>query len=299
MPDILISPAALQQRLQQPGLVVIDASVELAAARFDGDYRVASGHAAWLAEHIPGSRHADLTRELADTSVSYSFALPSPAAAQAALARLGISGARQIVIYDRHEGFWAARLWWMLRSMGITASVLDGGLKAWRLAGLPLAQGQQAQGTAPGSQATLTIQAGYWASREDVQAVLEGKAPGLLVCALGKGLFEGSAVSRYARRGHIPGSLNRPARELFDEQGRYLPPTALANALGSLLLEDDQPLILYCGGGISAAATALALTRLGRQNMSIYDGSLQEWAADPALPMTTVPLRTEASPLQK
>ncbi|HDS1819355.1 TPA: sulfurtransferase [Pseudomonas putida] len=287
MPDILISPNALHHALQQPGLVVLDASVELAAAQFDGDYRVASGHAAWLAEHIPTARHADLTCALADTSASYSFALPSPAAARAALARLGIADARQIVVYDRHEGFWAARLWWMLRSMGIAAAVLDGGLKAWRQANLPLAHGEQGQPEVPGSPAPLTVDAGYWASREDVLAVLAGQAPGTLVCALSKGLFEGSAVTRYARRGHIPGSLNRPARELFDEQGRYLAPEALARALGPALLEGSQPLILYCGGGISAAATALALTRLGRLNVSIYDGSLQEWAADPVLPMTT------------
>ncbi|WP_411959521.1 sulfurtransferase [Pseudomonas sp. s4] len=286
MPDILIAPNALQQALQQPGLVVLDTSVELAAAQFEGDYRVASGYTAWLAEHIPTSRHADLTRELADTSASYSFALPSPAAAGEALARLGITGAGQIVLYDRHDGFWAARLWWMLRSMGIAASVLDGGLKAWRQANLPLAQGEAIQVGEPASPAAPTVQAGYWASREDVLAVLDGQAPGTLVCALSKGLFEGSAVTRYARRGHIPGSLNRPARELFDEQGRYLPPEALVQALGPSLLEGEQPLILYCGGGISAAATALALTRLGRQNVSIYDGSLQEWAADPALPMT-------------
>jgi len=125
-----------------------------------------------------------------------------------------------------------------------------------------------------------------------VLAVLDGQSPGTLVCALSKGLFEGSAVTRYARRGHIPGSLNRPARELFDEQGRYLPPDTLARVLGPSLLEGAQPLILYCGGGISAAATALALTRLGRQDVSIYDGSLQEWAADPALPITTGATRT-------
>jgi len=287
MPDILISPNALQQALEQPGLVVLDASVELAAAQFDGDYRVASGYRAWLAEHIPTSRHADLTGDLADTSAGYSFAVPALAAAREALGRLGIAEARQIVVYDRHDGFWAARLWWMLRSLGVRAAVLDGGLKAWRQANLPLAQGTKAPGKAPGSPAALTVQAGYWASREDVLAVTNGQAPGTLICALSQGLFEGSAVTRYARRGHIPGSLNRPARGLFDDQGRYLPPEALAAALGPALLEGDQPLILYCGGGISAAATALALTRLGRQNVSIYDGSLQEWAADPALPMTT------------
>lgn len=282
--DILIAPQALHQALAEPGLLLLDASVELAAAAFDGDYRVASGEAAWRQEHIPGARHADLLHALADTTAGFSFALPSPAALQQPLARLGVGSARRIVIYDRHDGFWAARLWWMLRSLGIPAAVLDGGLKAWRHAGLPLAQGDEAGTTGP--LRPLHARDGFWASRENVLAVVEGRAPGTLVCALSAALFDGSAVTRYARRGHIPGSLSHPARGLFDEGGRYLPAPQLAQALGALL-EGEQPLILYCGGGISAAATALALTLLGRQRVSIYDGSLQEWAADPALPMST------------
>ncbi|NWD86805.1 rhodanese-like domain-containing protein, partial [Pseudomonas sp. K5002] len=77
------------------------------------------------------------------------------------------------------------------------------------------------------------------------------------------------------------------ARTLFDAQGRYLPKDVLAVAIGPTLLHSDGPLILYCGGGISAAANALALTLLGRQDLALYDGSLQEWAADARLPMTT------------
>ena len=139
---ILIAPQALHQAPGRTRLLLLDASVELAAAAFDGDYRVASGEAAWRQEHIPGARHADLLHALADGAAGFSFALPSPAALQQPLARLGVGGARRIVIYDRHDGFWAARLWWMLRSLGIAAAVLDGGLKAWRQAGLPLAQGE-------------------------------------------------------------------------------------------------------------------------------------------------------------
>lgn len=283
----LVSPQALHQALQAPGLLLLDASVELAAAQFDGDYRVASGHAAWQAEHIPGARHADLLHDLADPEAGFSFALPTPSALQVPLARLGLGAAREIVLYDRHDGFWAARLWWMLRSLGIAARVLDGGLKAWRHAGLPLASGDQPAAVDTAPLAPLQARAGFWANRQEVLAVVEGRAPGTLVCALSAGLFDGSAVTRYARRGRIPGSLNSPARSLFDEQGRYLPPAELAQALGAPLLDGGQPLILYCGGGISAAATALALTLLGRQQVSIYDGSLQEWAADPALPMST------------
>jgi thiosulfate/3-mercaptopyruvate sulfurtransferase len=126
----------------------------------------------------------------------------------------------------------------------------------------------------------------FWADRSEVEAILAGQTPGTLICALGTALFDGSAPSRYARRGHIPGSHNLPARTLFDEQGHYLPKDALAQVLDAYL-HDDSPLILYCGGGISAAANALALTLLGRQHIAIYDGSLQEWAADARLPMTT------------
>jgi len=45
--------------------------------------------------------------------------------------------------------------------------------------------------------------------------------------------------------------------------------------------------ITYCGGGIAASADAFLLTLLGAKDVALYDGSLTEWAADPALPLTT------------
>ncbi|MCB2253783.1 sulfurtransferase [Pseudomonas chlororaphis] len=286
LPGTLVDADWLHSHLGHPALVLLDASVELPAPDFDGDYRVASGRDGWLQAHIPGSRHADLLTALADTRAGFSFALPDPAVSIQALAELGVGGGRSVVVYDRSDGFWAARLWWMLRGLGIDASVLDGGFKAWRQAGLPQ---QRGPGVTPGVAAPWphVPRAGLWIDRAGVEAVVRGQAPGLLVCALGAALFEGSATTRYARRGHIPGSHNLPARGLFDAQGRYLSRDALALAIGPTLLHGDAPLILYCGGGISAAANALALTLLGRRNIAIYDGSLQEWAADPRLPMTT------------
>lgn len=48
-----------------------------------------------------------------------------------------------------------------------------------------------------------------------------------------------------------------------------------------------RQVICDCGGGIAATLDALALTVAGHGNVAVYDGSLQEWAADPALPMAT------------
>ncbi|MBX8513164.1 sulfurtransferase [Pseudomonas cichorii] len=281
--SILIQTGELHGILADPDLLILDATVELAAPRFDGDYSARSGYDGWLQEHIPGALHADLYAALSDPQATFSFALPNAQALATALGALGVSDQRRIVIYDRNDGFWAARLWWVLRSVGLHAQVLDGGFKAWQRAGLP-----QEGGPVVARPVTLQTEYrdGFWIDRAGVQAVVAGERPGTLVCALSAALFDGSAVSRYARRGHIPGSLNLSARSLFDEQGRYLEADALRETLGSLL-ESKEPLILYCGGGISAAAQALALALVGRSDVFIYDGSLQEWAADPRLPMTT------------
>ncbi|MBT1263723.1 sulfurtransferase [Pseudomonas sp. VS40] len=284
--SLLVDAQWLQAHLADPALVVLDATVLLPSPQFDGDYRVASGYDGWLQAHIPGSRHADLLTALADTQASFSFALPAPDALVQGLAALGAGVDKTLVIYDRADGFWAARLWWMLRGVGIEASVLDGGFNAWRQAGLPEHGGPEAS-IAAVQPWPINRRPQVWIDRVGVEAIVAGQAPGVLICALGAALFDGSAATRYARRGHIPGSRNLPARNLFDAHGRYLPKDALALAIGPTLLHSEGPLVLYCGGGISAAANALALTLLGRQDITLYDGSLQEWAADARLPMTT------------
>jgi thiosulfate/3-mercaptopyruvate sulfurtransferase len=55
-------------------------------------------------------------------------------------------------------------------------------------------------------------------------------------------------------------------------------------AVGALSKDE---VICYCGGGIAASTTAFLLTRLGVDNVSLYDGSLTEWSSDPTLPMET------------
>jgi thiosulfate/3-mercaptopyruvate sulfurtransferase len=284
LPGPLVDDAWLAARLDDPRLVVLDATALLPSPRHDGDYRSGSGRAQWSERHIPGSRHADLTGELSDHQAPYHFAVPSPQALAEALQRLGVHDGTEVVAYDSGGGIWAARLWWMLRSISVPAAVLDGGLQAWEAAGRPVTGEQPEPGPAVGSLTPVPLPHA-WATLPDVDAIRRGERPGTLVCALPVSGFDGSAPTRYTRRGHIPGSLSLPGRGLLDEAGRFLPRAELAARVGAVLGESASPVVLYCGGGISAAGTALALTLLGREDVTLYDGSLEEWSADPALPL--------------
>ncbi|WP_371597618.1 sulfurtransferase [Streptomyces sp. NBC_00564] len=288
LPGPLVDDAWLAARLDDPRLVVLDATALLPSPGHDGDYRSGSGHAQWAGRHIPGSRHADLTGELSDHEAPYHFAVPAPEALAAALQQLGVRDGSEVVAYDSAGGIWAARLWWMLRAISVPAAVLDGGLQAWEAAGRPVVaeQGKRQEEPAPEAETLTPVPLPHaWATLPDVDAVLRGERPGTLVCALPESGFDGSAPTRYSRRGHIPGSLNLPGRGLLDEAGRFLPRAELAARVGAVLDDTASPVVLYCGGGISAAGAALALTLLGREDVTLYDGSLEEWSADPARPL--------------
>ena len=285
LPGPLVDDTWLAAYLDDPRLVVLDATTLLPSPREDGDYRSVSGRGAWAERHLPGSRHADLTGELSDHDAPYHFAVPSPEALAAALARLGVGEGSEVVSYDSGGGIWAARLWWMLRAIGVPAAVLDGGLGAWETAGRPLASGDDTDPVPAVRPVTPVVRPDLWVGVEDVAAISRGERPGTLVCALPSGGYDGSAPTRYSRRGHIPASRSLPGRGLVDEAGRVLSPEELAAKAGAVLDTDDSPVVLYCGGGISAAGAALALTLLGRTDVSVYDGSLEEWSKDPARPL--------------
>jgi thiosulfate/3-mercaptopyruvate sulfurtransferase len=264
--------------------VVLDATAVLPAPEFDGDYRLGSGRDRWREAHIPGSRHADLVGGFSRHPAPQHFTHLSPRAFADLLGRYGVAAGREVVLYDNSGGIWAARLWWSLRAIGIPAAVLDGGLAAWQAAGHPVVSGDEAEAT-QSSETSAAPAADAWADADEVAAISEGTAPGTLVCALGREQFDGSAPTRYTRRGHIPGSVSLPARSLVTPDTGLLAADEHLRETLRPLLEAPGPVIVYCGGGISAALLALGLVRAGRDDVKIYDGSLEEWTADPARPV--------------
>jgi thiosulfate/3-mercaptopyruvate sulfurtransferase len=281
----LVSAASLAQRLGDDDIVVLDATVHLdPPSSPDEPYAVRSGRPDWAQGHLPGSRFADLVDELSDPDAPFPFTLPSSGRFADAIGRLGVGDDTLVVAYDTDSGMWAARLWWMLRVFGHDgALVLDGGLAGWSAAGHTLSDEPPPACRPAGF--TPRLRTELVASRDEVLWALEEPSI-LLVNALSPEIHRGEQ-SRYGRAGHIPGSVNVPARSLLEADGRFRPAPDLREAFGeSGALEADR-VIAYCGGGISAANAVLALALLGRDDIAIYDGSLREWASDHVLPLET------------
>jgi thiosulfate/3-mercaptopyruvate sulfurtransferase len=164
------------------------------------------------------------------------------------------------------------------------ASVLDGGLVAWTAAGGPVEPGENGYPTAS---FTARPRPELLASLADVRQ-LTGTGSACLVNALSPEAFRGEGPGAYSRPGRIPGSVNVPWNGLVDAAtNRFRPPAELAAALSGGGVRADQPVIAYCGGGISATVDLFALSLTGRDDARLYDGSLTEWSAHPDLPLVT------------
>ena len=278
VPGPLVSTQWLADHLGGENLVVLDATV----LSVEGGGHVSGDEEYLVHGHVPGAYSADLIEEFSDPDAALTFTRPSREQFERVAGEHGISNETTVIVYDTATGQWASRLWWLLRSFGHDdVAVLDGGLTQWRHEGRELETGY----TAPVARTFVAQERPeLWADKREIEQVLAGERVGALVCAVPAKEYSGEAPVR-RRAGHIPGSVSVPARSLIDpETRRLLDPAVLAERLGPVA--SDEPVILYCAAGIAATSGALALTVLGRTNVSVYDGSLNEWAADPDAALT-------------
>lgn len=279
----LIDAETLAAHLDHPPLRLFDATVHLRREIPGGPYRVESGRAGYETAHIPGAAFADLAGALADPDSPYPFTLPDPARFEAAAGALGIGPGTHVVAYAQESVMWATRLWWLLGYFGFDdVSVLDGGLEAWRAKGYEVVSTPSAY---PPASFEARPRPERLARRSDVEAVVAGGGA-TLVNALPPQAFSGLGPYAYSRPGRIPGSLSLPSAELLDEAGRFRGGQDVVRRADAAGVDGSQPIIAYCGGGISATVDLFALNLIGR-NGRLYDGSLTEWSADPSLPLET------------
>ncbi|WP_211451656.1 sulfurtransferase [Collimonas antrihumi] len=275
----LISASNLLQNAQNPNWVIVDCRHDLADA--------AAGRTAYDAGHIPEARFANLDRDLsgakqaADGSFKGRHPLPEKDALLATLRAWGINDDTQVVAYDAQGGMYAARLWWLLRSIGHNSvAVLDGGLAAWQAAGASLSTAEPAPASGNiSAKPPLTSSV----NAHDVLINLTNQRR-TIIDARAPDRFRGENETIDPVGGHIPGAKNRFFKDNLQADGRFKPGHQLHEEFGALISE-PKTAVMQCGSGVTACHNLLALEIAGLHGAALYPGSWSEWCSDSTRPM--------------
>lgn len=255
------------------GAIAIDARAGAPRATLEANY---------LEGHLPGARRVDLDTDLAapviDAARGGRHPLPSPRAFASVLRRLGVRDGSSVVVYDDHGGAnAAARLWWMLRAIGHEdVAVLDGGLSAWRDAGLALEAGPVADAEGP----TPPERAFAWPTTPIEDVALHGATGRRLVLDVRDGArFRGEVEPIDPVAGRLPFAKNLPfaTTNLTASKTFESPDVLRARYLAFLDGRPPSELVVHCGSGVTACHTLLALEHAGLSGASLYVGSFGEW----------------------
>ncbi len=268
-------------------LVVLDASHHLPGAARDARAEFAAGH-------IPGARFLDLA-SLTDASSPVPAAMPNAAQLAQRLAQLGIARDDRIILYDDSAVKTAARAWFILIAHGVTnVAILDGGLAMWRGQGHKLAAGAPEYAPAQSALSPATLPAAVRVARKrDVLAGLGNGVDQVIDARAAARVFgRGIDPVHGGQNGRIPGALNLPYDAVFAPDGRYKSAEQLRAAFAAAKLDLARPITASCGSGITASVLVFALHLIGCDHARLYDGSWQEWEADPDTPKAQGPQET-------
>ena len=273
----LINTDELSAHIDDPAWVIIDCRFNLADTE--------AGRQDYAQAHIPNARYAHLDDDLSSPVMAKTgrHPLPNPDKLAKKLGSWGVDATKQVVVYDDAGGAIAGRLWWMLRWLGHNrVALLNGGLKAWQAAGLPLStETVEAVSTKfPLQHAELERDALYVTADEVDQLrqdesyrVIDARAPQR---------FSGEVEPLDRIAGHIPGSINMPWDKNVQIDGIFKPKQTLQKMFEQQLGDVTPEHVIHsCGSGVTACHNLIAMEYAGLAGSKLYPGSWSEWITDP------------------
>ncbi|MGB1004829.1 MAG: sulfurtransferase [Salibacteraceae bacterium] len=264
----IITSQELKVLIDQSGVVIIDSSYP-------------SGRETFLKGHIQNALFVDLDTDLADIQSDFKnggrHPLPSLAKFSELLGHLGITSQSHVVVYDRNNGAFASRFWWMMRSIGhVKVQVLDGGFDQTLEAGIPTESGF-GNNIEPSE-----YEASEWkwkvSDMKDVENALVLDTRNVFDVR-GEARYKGEVEPIDLIAGHIPGALNAPFANNLTDEGIFKSAEELKSQFEALLNGvDSGNSIFHCGSGVTACHSILAVDIAGMAIPSLYVGSWSEWS---------------------
>jgi thiosulfate/3-mercaptopyruvate sulfurtransferase len=261
--DPLITVDSLAAQLKDPALVILHVG-----SRQDYD-----------AGHIPGARLVTLGDISVTGQRNLRLEMPPMETLEAALLKLGIGNTSKVVIYAATDSVQSAtRVWFTFDYVGLKASLLDGGLAAWKAKSLEVTT--QPSAFEPATALKLTPHPEYIVDAEWLNAHRQDQGVVMLDARLPE-FYKGTSAGQMPRAGHIPGAWNLPFPNLLTATKEFIPKKQLSEHLGN-----GSTIVTYCHIGQQATVLYFA-GRVSGKNVKLYDGSFQDWSARPELPVAT------------
>lgn len=271
MPPV-VSVEWLAAELSRPGLLVLQLGS-------DSSFRAA---------HVPAAQRLDFDGVVIAPPVDggLRMELPTPERLEAGLRALGMrADSRVVIVFDAPQAFTrAGRTFFTLEWAGLRGrvAVLDGGLPAWRAAQKPLSSGPALRVAA--GDVRVQPNAAQLATRDSVRAATEGRGR-RLVDARAPEFYQNTRDAGMARGGHIASAVNLPFSTATTATGTFKPRAELEQLVSAAGIGADEALTTYCHIGLQASWMYLTLRYLGR-DVTLYDGSFDEWSRDASLPIS-------------
>jgi thiosulfate/3-mercaptopyruvate sulfurtransferase len=277
-PKTLVSTDWLAAHLKDPDLRILDATMYLPNVPRDAK-------AEYESAHIPGARFFDID-DVADHRSDLPHMVPPIEKFMSRMRAMGVGDGHQVVVYDGHGLFSAARVWWLFKLMGQdNIAVLDGGLPKW------IAEGHATEDMPPVIRDRhMTVRRQNQMVKDVTQVSSASKLGDYdIIDARAPGRFRGDAPEprEGLRAGHIPNSKNVHYETLLNDDSTMKSPDELRSVFEAAGADLSKPVITTCGSGVTAAIINLALTRMGNTDHALYDGSWAEWGAFPTVPVAT------------
>ncbi|MBS4913220.1 MAG: sulfurtransferase [Veillonella sp.] len=258
---------------------------ELAAKQQNTVILDVRGPEAYAKGHIEGAFVMSLDGDLSGPVAEHGGRHPLPDMAVFAkkLESFGITKESHIVICDSWI-FLAGRLWWMLRYIGLeNIQVLNGGIERWVKEGHPITT----EPTVLPEKASFLdyrLQPHMFMGRAEVLAASEA-GDHVIIDARAGARYEGSVIDTFdGMTGHIPGAVNYFWENCYTADG-----VKLVEELKEMfkdLFTTKKPIVAYCGSGITACLTMLAMYEVGI-DAALYVGSSSDWVTYDNFPIKT------------
>ncbi|MGH9347675.1 MAG: sulfurtransferase [Vicinamibacterales bacterium] len=267
-PEMLVSTEWLAAHLHDPDIRIVD------MRRAAGEYE---------AGHLPNAVYL-ANAEIRDPDAAPTF-LPTQAAFEALMGRLGIGNRTRVIVYDERGGIYAARLWWILNHFGHSrVALLDGGWPKWTAEKRATTRHVPAP---PAAAFRATPNPRWVATAGDVRAAI-GRRGTRLVDARTQAEIEGRDLRGIRRGGYIASSVALYWEDLLDPVTKVFKPAAdLDRLFKERGLSPSDEIITYCQVGMRASVDLFALHLMGYDKLRNYYGAWEEWGNRDDTPIET------------